>query len=135
MDFDSINERESDGILDVVLEPDEDLVSREAVDFQHGNPMDVFCAVVVYAEFDSPNLGRHVVAHAVPGYPGRWVLVYSSLRRLRRACGNDEVEYSCVKGVCLLDKLPEGAGVWFDRSFPGGRPILMPAPSLPVGTG
>ena len=122
---------ESDSIFDY----DSESAARVAVDFRRGDPMDVFSRIEVYAEFDSPGMGRHPVARAVPGYPGRWVLAYSSLRRLRMACHDDEIEYSWLTGARLLEAMPTQTGVWFDRSFPGGRPILMPPPSLSVDTG
>lgn len=98
----------------------------EAADFGHGDPIDVFSALSVYVEFDTDRSGRQPVTRTVPGHPGRWVCVYSSLERLRTATRDDEVEYSQLDGTRLLAALHGDAGVWFDHTFPGGRQILLP---------
>lgn len=108
---------------------DRDVRSPEAdVDFGRGDPVEIFSGIAVYAEFDSDKRDRRPVTWSVPGYAGRWVLAYSSLEKLRSAHRNEDVEYSAVSGARLLVAIPEGAGVWFDRSCLGGRAILLPRP-------
>lgn len=97
-----------------------------AVDFSHGDPMDVFSRLTVYVEFDTDRSGRRPVARTVPGHPGQWIFVYSSLERLHAALRDDEVEYSQRNGSRLLAELNGDVGVWFDHTFPGGRQILLP---------
>jgi hypothetical protein len=106
----------------------------DAVDFGRESPLEIFSAVTVYAQFDSDRPGRRPVARTVPGYVGRWVFAYSSLSRLQAAQGNDEVEYSMLRGAELLALIADHAGVWFDRDFPGARLIQLPIPDPPTDT-
>lgn len=105
------------------------------VDFGTGDPMDVFAATEVYVQFDSDRTGRRPVIQPVPGHAGQWILAYRSLAKLHAAAhGDDEVEYSQLLGSQILADL-RGAGVWFDRGFPGGRQILLPTPDLNLDAG
>jgi hypothetical protein len=107
---------------------------RQAVDFSGGEPVDVFCGLSVFVEFDSDRARRQPVTRPVPGQPGRWVHAYSSLERLASVRGDPDVEYSCLSGARLLTLLPDHAGVWFDHLFPGSRAILLPTPDFSTGT-
>jgi hypothetical protein len=117
--------------LHSIYQPEDGFGRQCVVDFTGANPVDVFARTMVYVEFDSDRHGRQPVVNTVVGYPGRWLLAYSSLQRLQRACADDDVEYSALSGVRLMSQAPEGVGVYFDLSYAGGRPILQP----PLGLG
>lgn len=99
-------------------------------DFGEAGSRHVFASLTVYVEFLCFQPGRQMTRAVMPGYEGTWVAAYSSLRRLRLAVGNDEVEYSAMTGANVLAQKPASAGVWFDPWFRGGRPIALPAPSI-----
>jgi hypothetical protein len=102
-------------------------VSRgETVDFSHGDPIDVFSRLTLYVEFDTDRSDRQPVTRTVPGHPGKWICVYSSLERLLANARDDEVEYSQLSGAHLLTALHGDTGIWFDHTFPEGRQILLP---------
>ena len=107
---------------------DEDVVADHEVplDFGSGDPLDRFARMRVYVPFDSDQRSRRPVEQAVPGYPGRWMCVYSTFDRMAQAHGGDEVEHSILTGAQVLASMPDQAGVWFDRSFPGGRRLMLP---------
>lgn len=107
----------------------------EAVDFSRGHPVEMFCGLTVYVQFDADQVRRRPVVRDIPGQPGRWIIAYSSLERLVAAVADPDVEYSFMRGESLLAQLPDRTGVWFDRAYPGGRPILLPAPEIPGDVG
>jgi hypothetical protein len=94
------------------------------------DPLDVFAELRVYVPFDSGDRGRHPIQDSIPAHPGQWICVYSSMARLADAHDGEDVEYSVVKGSQLLAYLADGAGIWLDRCYPGGRKILLPPMAL-----
>lgn len=109
-----------------IFEDEPAIDSGSANAFSDGEPLDVFSRMPVFVEFDSDHRGRRPVERVVAGHPGRWIFVYSSLERLINAHHGDEVEYSRIAGGTVLELLPDTAGVWFDRSFAGGRKLVLP---------
>lgn len=102
------------------------------VDFTRRDPVDVFARLHIVVEYDIDGKTRHPVTAKVPGYPGPWILAYSSVEKLHLAKGDTDIEQSQMLGSRLLETMPPGTGVWFDRTFPGGRQILLPAADLTV---
>lgn len=102
-------------------------------DFGSGDARAIFAELTVYVEFDTNLSERQMVSMRVAGDTGLWVPAYSSLRRLRLARGEDDVEYSAMFGARVLAEVPHVAGVWFDPCFPGGRPIVVPTPDIEWG--
>ena len=102
------------------------------VDFNHRDPVDVFARLQIVVEYDIDGKARQLVTTRVAGYPGPWILAYSSVEKLHLAKGDSDIEQSHMVGGRLLETMPPGTGVWFDRGFPGGRQILLPAADLTV---
>jgi hypothetical protein len=102
------------------------------VNFDHRDPVEVFARLQVVAEYDVDNSSRQLITTRVPGYPGPWIMAYSSVEKLHLAKGETDIEYSAIVGSRLMATMAPGSGVWFDRSFPGGRQILLPAHDLTV---
>lgn len=102
------------------------------VNFDRRDPVEVFSRLHVAVEYDVDGKERRLVTTRVPGYPGKWIMAYSSLEKLHLAKGETDIEHSEMSGSRLMATMPTGTGVWFDRSFPGGRQILLPAAEIPV---
>lgn len=102
------------------------------VDFDRRDSVEVFARLPIVVEYDIDGKARQLVTTKVPGYPGPWILAYSSVGKLHLAKGETDIEYSEMLGSRLIAAMPAGTGVWFDRSFPGGRQILLPAADLTV---
>jgi len=92
-----------------------------------GDSMDEFAQLMVYVEFQSTTTVRRPVLRELPGHAGSWLCVYSSYERLIEGHhGEDEIEYSALRGSSVLALLPERTGVWLDHGLPGGRKIVLP---------
>jgi hypothetical protein len=109
-----------------IFEDEPDTDREPATDFSSDEALEVFARMRVYVEFDSDQRGRRPVEDFVAGHPGQWICAYSSLSRLIDAHRGEEVEYSVISGAMLLAQLPDSAGVWFDRSYPGARKLVLP---------
>lgn len=114
-----------DSIYDNTARVDHEDPSAE-VEFGSRDPLEVLSTLTVYVEFTAGRHHRRPMVTTVPGHAGQWVCAYSSLARLQTAQNSTEVEYSPMRGAYLLTIMPEHAGIWFDRLFPGGRPIMLP---------
>lgn len=108
-----------------------DSPQHTTIEFGTRDPLEVLSAATVYVEYTTDRPGRHPVTYGVPGYTGQWICAYSSLARLR-AARIDDVEYSQLRGVDLLAIRADHIGVWLDRGFPDGRPIVLPMPEPPA---
>lgn len=100
------------------------------VDFDRRDPVEVFARLQIVVEYDVDGKARQLVTTRVPGYPGPWILAYSSVQKLYLAKGDTDIEHSDMAGHRLMETMPTGTGIWFDRSFPGSRQILIPAADL-----
>jgi hypothetical protein len=88
---------------------------------------DEFALLMVYVEFRTTSTARRPALCALPGHPGSWLCAYSSYERLIKGHhGEDEIEYSALRGSTVLALLPERAGVWLDHGLLGGRKIILP---------
>jgi hypothetical protein len=97
------------------------------------DPLDVFARLRVVVPFDSDRRRRRPVEETVAGHPGRWVHAYSSLARMNAALG-DDIEHSQMRGGHLLALISDRVGIWLDRSYPGGRMILLPLVDFSTGS-
>jgi hypothetical protein len=114
---------------DTILETSQAAAER-AIDF--ADPMGSFQRAVVYVEFDSAGRGAVPVTREMPGYPGAWVVAFTTAGRLSAAHVGEDVEYSWMPGSRLLPLLPAQAGLWCDPGLPGGHAIVLPTPLWPT---
>lgn len=103
------------------------------VEFGTGDPLDVFARLLVYVPFDTDTRNRRPIEETVPGHPGLWICVYSTFSRLSAARHEESPEYSEMLGERLFALASDHTGIWLDRSYPGGRKILIPPVDISVG--
>src|ERR1051326_3323091 len=77
-----------------------------------GDVADEFAQLMVYMTFQATTTVRRPALCALPGQPGLWLCVYSSYERLIKGhYGEDEIDYSELRGSAALALLPEHAGI------------------------
>lgn len=84
-----------------------------------------FAHSMVYVEYTAVGHGRCPVAERLRGMIGTWIFAYSSYAHLLAAHnGDDEFDYSEVRGATLIAALPDRAGIWLDYGFRGGHRVI-----------
>lgn len=97
--------------------------------------LDAFSRLPVYVRFDSDGRGRRPVEEIIAAHPGWWVCVYSTFERLSAVYHGTEIEWSSMAGKTLLALVSNRCGIWLDRSYPGGRQILVPPVDITTDVG
>jgi hypothetical protein len=112
---------------------DIDTDTAQSVVFEVGDPVGIFERLQVYVELDSDYRDCRPVIERFPGHPGQWICAYSSLERLLDTRW-EGIDYSCVSGSFLLGRATRDVGLWYDRGYPHGRKILLPAKTFQLDT-